>query len=143
MWTKALSINKWATTLPSGWIYLLDSIKRGFRNNIGCPLNYRVSHSLWEGSRVKGQGSRPSSIIDRRGRLIILVPTLIAILVSDELGRGEDDCWCLELDSFKEFSFQRVMLCPNHSLQKMSEDHVGTLGCSNLSQIMAHSSGRH
>lgn len=49
---------------------------------------YRVSHSLWEGSERR---SRPSPIIDRRGGLILLVPALIAVLVYDELGEGEDD----------------------------------------------------
>ena len=39
----------------------------------------------------KARGSRPSPIIDRRGGLIILVPALIAVIVSDELGEGEDD----------------------------------------------------
>lgn len=66
----------------------------------------------------KARGSRPSPIIDRRGGLIILVPALIAVIVSDELGEGEDDYWCLELDSSRESSFQVAMLCPNHSLQK-------------------------
>jgi len=39
----------------------------------------------------RARGSRPSPIIDRRGGLIILVPALIAVIVSDELGEGEDD----------------------------------------------------
>ena len=39
----------------------------------------------------KARGSRPSPIIDRRGGFIIIVPALIAVLVSDELGEGEDD----------------------------------------------------
>ena len=66
----------------------------------------------------KALGSRPSPIIDSRGGLIVLILPLIAVLVSNELDEGEDNYWCLELDSSREFSFQGPMLRPNNFLQK-------------------------